>query len=124
MGRQLIKIQKWFTQKISPGHVKKSRPMAQEVAVDFPQYLTSKVATLRGMYFRTASKTRCSTLTLLDKQIGILGIKRLATALTTTDHAVECLNLAGNEIDDEGADILVKALKKCPSITALDLSSM
>jgi hypothetical protein len=53
-----------------------------------------------------------------------LGIKKLATTLTTFDHRVECLNLAGNEIDDEGSEILVKALKKCPTITALDLSSM
>lgn len=92
--------------------------MEPAVEIDFRQYLTSKVATLRGKAFRV------QRLKIVDKQIGLLGIKKLATVLTTTDHAVECLNLAGNEMDDEGADILVKALKKCPTITALDLSSM
>lgn len=59
---------------------------------------------------------------LLDNEIGVEGLKAVAELLKT-NATIETLFLGYNEINEEGADILKKALEQNKTLRYLILSS-
>ena len=66
---------------------------------------------------------RLNRLNLTDNQLNTLGCKTLATLLRCSAAELEELELDDNDINDEGIDALIPALKNCHHLHTLDLSN-